>query len=179
MASRDRVRFNVGGQLFETTSTTLANAGRESMLGALLDDSWNPGQDEYFLDRNPACFSILLDLLRTGALHIPANIPEKLLYREALYYGLLDHVRAMKWGPFDGNRLRLADSVPGRAPGDGTAIRAAPDGGCCVAHGSVVHVYNWMLEERKPISLDYQQVWLFVSFNLFVCLFVKNCLYLD
>ncbi|KAJ4794071.1 BTB/POZ domain-containing protein [Rhynchospora pubera] len=158
MANRDRVRFNVGGQLFETTSTTLANAGRESMLGALLDESWNPGQPEYFIDRNPACFSTLLDLLRTGALHIPSNVPEKLLYREALYYGLLDHVRGAKWGPFDGNTLRLADSVPGRAPGDGTAIRGAPDGGCCVAHGSVVHVYNWMLEERRPISLDYQQV---------------------
>ncbi|KAF2934771.1 hypothetical protein DAI22_04g187300 [Oryza sativa Japonica Group] len=36
-----RVRFNVGGQVFETTTTTLANAGRESMLGALLDSSWN------------------------------------------------------------------------------------------------------------------------------------------
>ncbi|KAJ3679545.1 hypothetical protein LUZ60_017556 [Juncus effusus] len=158
MASQDRVRFNVGGQTFETTSTTLANAGRDSMLGALLDESWSPAQPEYFLDRNPACFAVLLDLLRTGGLHIPNSLPEKLVYREAAFYGLLDHVRAAKWGGFDGNRLRLNESVSGRAPGDGTAVRAAPDGGCCVAHGSVVHVYNWMLEERRPISLDYQQV---------------------
>uniref|UniRef100_A0ACD5V6D4 Uncharacterized protein n=1 Tax=Avena sativa TaxID=4498 RepID=A0ACD5V6D4_AVESA len=165
-----RVRFNVGGQAFETTTTTLANAGRDSMLGALLDSSWNappeaPGEaltaaapTEYFIDRNPACFAVLLDLLRTGSLHVPPHLPEKLLYREALYYGLLDHVRSARWGAFDGDRLRLAASVPGRAPGDGTAIRASPDGGCCVAHGGAVHVYNWMLDERRPVSLDHSQV---------------------
>jgi hypothetical protein len=166
MAGGGRVRFNVGGQVFETTTTTLANAGRDSMLGALLDSSWNVsssgtgggGVAEYFIDRNPACFAVLLDLLRTGSLHVPPHLPEKLLYREALYYGLLDHVRAARWGAFDGDRLRLAASVPGRAPGDGTAIRAAPDGGCCVAHGGAVHVYNWMLDERPPVSLDHSQV---------------------
>ncbi|PNT61396.1 hypothetical protein BRADI_5g14780v3 [Brachypodium distachyon] len=169
MAGGGRVRFNVGGQLFETTTTTHANAGRDSMLGALLDSSWNVpcassagGAEqpaEYFIDRNPACFAVLLDLLRTGSLHVPPQLPEKLLYREALYYGLLDHVRSARRGAFDGDRLRLASSVPGRAPGDGTAIRPAPDGGLCVAHGGSVRVYNWMLDERRPVSLDhYSQV---------------------
>ncbi|KAL5698923.1 hypothetical protein ACHQM5_029894 [Ranunculus cassubicifolius] len=158
---RDRVKFNVGGKIFETSVTTLANAGRDSLFGAMFDDNWNLQSNdggEYFIDRNPACFSVLLDLLRTGELHIPAKIPEKLLYREALYYGILDHVRAAKWGQFDGNRLQLNGSITGRAPGDGTAIRAGPDGGCCVAHGSMVHVYDWMLEEHPPINLDYQRV---------------------
>ena len=134
------MQFNVGGQLFETTTTTLANAGRNSMLGALLDASWNvssssPGSGvaEYFVDRNPACFAVLLDLLRTGSLHVPPHLPEKLLYREALYYGLLVHVRAARWGAFDDDRLRLAASVSGRAPGDGTAIRASPDALCTAA----------------------------------------------
>ncbi|CAA7408076.1 unnamed protein product [Spirodela intermedia] len=157
----DRVRFNVGGRIFETTATTLAGAGRQSMLGAVLDEDWNvrgAAAGEYFIDRNPACFAVLLDLLRTGELHLPPTIPEKLLCREALYYGLLDHVRAAKWSPLDGNRLQLARTVTGRAPGDGAAIRAGPDGGCCVAHGSMVHVYNWMLDELKPITLDYLRV---------------------
>ncbi|KAL1207157.1 BTB/POZ domain-containing protein [Cardamine amara subsp. amara] len=160
--SKDRIKFNVGGRLFETTATTLANAGRDSFFGALFDDEWNlspPSEDSiHFIDRNSDCFSVLLDLLRTGDLNVPANITERLLHREASFYGLLDHVRAAKWGPFDGNRLRLSDSVKGSAPGDGTAIRAGPDGGCCVAHGSVVHVYDWMLEEHSPINLDYQRV---------------------
>lgn len=158
---KDRVRFNVGGRIFETSSTTLANAGRNSFFGAIFDENWtlqSDHSDEYFIDRNPDCFAVILDLLRTGELYIPANIPEKLLYREALFYGLLDHVRSAKWGQFDGNRLQLSESITGQAPGDGTAIRAGPDGGCCVAHGSMVHVYDWMLEEHAPITLDYQRV---------------------
>lgn len=159
---RDIVRFNVGGRIFETTSSTLANAGRNSYFGAMFDENWDliveDQSKEHFIDRNPDCFSVLLDLLRTGEIYLTSNVPEKLLYREALFYGLLDHVRTAKWGSFDGNRLRLSRSVNGRAPGDGTAIRAGPDGGCCVAHGSMVHVYDWMLEEHSPINLDYQRV---------------------
>ncbi|KAK4746552.1 hypothetical protein SAY87_025589 [Trapa incisa] len=163
---RNRIRFNVGGRIFETTATTLANAGRNSFFGAIFDDNWDVPSDggglsqsqELFIDRNPDCFAVLLDLLRTGDLNIPLNVSEKSLYREASFYGILDHVRAAKWGQFDGNRLRLSRSVSGRAPGDGTAIRAGPDGGCCVAHGSIVHVYDWMLEEHPPLNLDHQRV---------------------
>ncbi|KAI3955700.1 hypothetical protein MKW98_006060 [Papaver atlanticum] len=158
----DKVRFNVGGKIFETTATTLANAGRNSMFGAMFDDQWNfrPREinDEYFIDRDPECFPILLNLLRTGKLHVLPSIPEKLLYEEALYYGLLDNVRSAKWGRFDGNKLKLTSSVKGPALHDCTAIRASPDGGCAVAHGSIVHVYNWMLEEREPLNLDYRIV---------------------
>ncbi|XP_051193795.1 BTB/POZ domain-containing protein At2g24240-like [Lolium perenne] len=156
-----RVRLNVGGRVFETTADTLASAGRDTMLGAMLDASWNAPAattSEYFIDRDPACFAVLLDLLRTGGLHLPPHVPEAALCREALYYGLLDRVRAARWGHFDGDRLRLAASVPGRAPGDGAAVRAAPDGGCCVAHGAAVRVYNWMLQERRPVHLAHAPV---------------------
>ncbi|KAK8496116.1 hypothetical protein V6N12_046683 [Hibiscus sabdariffa] len=162
---KDTVKFNVGGRIFQTTATTIANAGRDSFFGALFDDNWDlrrqqqpNSRQEFFIDRNPDCFAVLLDLLRTGDLYIPSNVPERLLCREAMFYGLTDHVRSAKWGPFDGNRLKLSRSVTGRAPGDGTAIRAGPDGGCCVAHGSMVHVFDWMLEEHPPINLDYQRV---------------------
>ncbi|KAG6421196.1 hypothetical protein SASPL_117746 [Salvia splendens] len=159
---KDRVKFNVGGRRFETTATTLAIAGRNSLFGAMFDENWDldptAAADEHFIDRNPDCFAVLLDLLRTGELYTPPNIPERLLHREALFYGLSDHLRAAKWGPFDGNTLRLSRSIPGRAPGDGTAIRAGPDGGCCVAHGSMVHVYDWAMEEHPPMNLDYQRV---------------------
>ncbi|KAI8018094.1 BTB/POZ domain-containing protein [Camellia lanceoleosa] len=158
---KDTVKFNVGGKIFETTATTLANAGRNSLFGAMFDENWNlqtHNFDEYFIDRNPNCVAVLLDLLRTGELCIPSNIPEKLIHREALFYGLLDHIRTAKWGQFDGNRLRFSQSVMGQAPGDGTAIRAGPGGGCCAVHGSMVHVYDWMLEEHPPINLDYQRV---------------------
>ncbi|GJU17186.1 BTB/POZ domain-containing protein [Tanacetum coccineum] len=157
----DGVRFNVGGKFFETTSTTLAAARRESYFGAMFDENgdiqMNPA-NEHFIDRNPDCFAVLLDLLRTWELYIPQNVPEKIVYREAMFYGLMDRIRSAKWVPIDGNRLQPSKSVIIHAPGDNTSIRASPDGGCCVAHGSMVHIYDWMLEEYPPINLDYRQV---------------------
>ncbi|KAI3884178.1 hypothetical protein MKX03_013091 [Papaver bracteatum] len=148
----DKVRFNA----------TLATARRNSVFGAMFDDAWNlqPREvnKEYFIDRNPDCFSVLLDLLGTGDLHIPSNIPEKLLYREAHYYGLLDHVKTAKWGTFDSNRLRLMGTVTGQGPNYCSAMRASPDGGCAVAHGGIVRVYDWMLQEHPPLNLDYRSV---------------------
>nr|GEV85862.1 BTB/POZ domain-containing protein At2g24240 [Tanacetum cinerariifolium] len=44
------------------------------------------------------------------------------------------------------------------APCDNTSIRASPYGGCCVAHGNMVHIYDWMLEEDPPFTLDYRHV---------------------
>ncbi|KAI8004567.1 BTB/POZ domain-containing protein [Camellia lanceoleosa] len=111
---KDRVKFNVGGKFFETTSTTLANAGRNSFFGAMFDHQWNLqtlNSDEFFIDRNPDCFAILLDLLRTGELYIPSHIPEKLLYR------LLDHVRTAKRGQFNGNRLLSRGPKQRKPPG--------------------------------------------------------------
>ncbi|KAI3897932.1 hypothetical protein MKW92_009603 [Papaver armeniacum] len=158
----DKVRFNVRGRIFETTVTTLASVNRNSMFGAMFDDEWNPQptevNKEYFIDRNPDCFSVFLDLLGTGELHVPPNLSEKLLCREAHYYGIVDHVRRAKWGSFDGNRLSLACRVSGQPPGNCSAIRASPDGGCAVAHGSIVRVYDWMLEEHPSLNLDYQVV---------------------
>ncbi|KAI3949425.1 hypothetical protein MKW92_036413 [Papaver armeniacum] len=164
----EKVRFNVRGRIFETTATTLATARRDSMFGTMFDDEWKlqprgdelvkPEEKEYFIDRDPDCFSVLLNLLGTGKLHVPCSVPEKLLYMEAHYYGLLDHVRTAKWGDFDSNRLRLASTVSGQAPGNCSAIRASPDGGCAVAHGGVVRVYDWMLEEHPPLNLEYQSV---------------------
>ncbi|KAI3955771.1 hypothetical protein MKW98_006131 [Papaver atlanticum] len=134
----DKIRFNVGGKIFETTATTLASANKSSMFGAMFDDEWNlqPREvnEEYFIDRNPDCFSVLLDLLRTGKLHVPPNVPEKLLYNEALFYGLLDNLRSAKWGRFDVNHLEVTSSVRCRPPRDWSAIRASPDGVISSSH---------------------------------------------
>jgi hypothetical protein len=89
------VRLNVGGRVFETTTDTLAIVGRDTMLGAMLSSSWNApassggGVAEYFIDRDPTSFAVLLDLLRTGALHLPPGLP-----LPALYYGLLERPSA-------------------------------------------------------------------------------------
>ncbi|KAE9462586.1 hypothetical protein C3L33_05497, partial [Rhododendron williamsianum] len=163
---KDRVKFNVGGKTFETTASTFAVAGQNSFFRALFEENWNrqlDGSIEYFINRDPDCFGVLLNLLRTGKLYIPSNIPEKLIYDEALFYGLLDHVRSAKWGPFDGNRLRLSQSITNYAAAVGTVIRAGPNGGCCVAHGNVVHVYDWMLDEKDYSLTKNEKDYSFIS----------------
>lgn len=163
--AHDRVRFNVGGKKFVTSRATIENGGRNSMLAAMIDSLWQKPADsdekqeqELFIDRNPVYFSVLLDLLRTGELHIPTGMSERALFREALYYGILDHVRDARSGPLDGNRVVRTASIRGCATGDGTAIRANAEGGCCVAHEAMVHVYDWTLEQQAPLTLDYVNV---------------------
>jgi len=76
--AHDRVNLNVGGKRFVTSRTTLANAGRGSMLAAVIDENWqlvpDVASNELFIDRNPTYFSVLLDLLRTGELHVPPGM---------------------------------------------------------------------------------------------------------
>ena len=57
-----RVKLNVGGRIFETTATNLEFAGENSFFRAMLDDNWNSAITEHFIDRNPDCFGVLLDL---------------------------------------------------------------------------------------------------------------------
>ncbi|XP_015060067.1 BTB/POZ domain-containing protein At2g24240-like [Solanum pennellii] len=162
-SQKDRVKLDVGGKKFETTATTLASGGRTSFFGAMFNDDWNLHSDgsitELFIDRNPEYFGVLLDLLRTGELYIPRKIDKKHLYREALYYGIEDHLRLAKWGPFDGNRLRLAESIKGPTKAKAEKIRASPNSWCCVVRDNIVSVYNWMLEEQPTITTcDYRRV---------------------
>ena len=56
---------------------------------------------------------MLLVLLRTSVIHLLPHILEPVLCRAALYYGLLDCVRAARWGGLDGDRLRLTSFVSG------------------------------------------------------------------
>ncbi|PHT48665.1 BTB/POZ domain-containing protein [Capsicum baccatum] len=113
----------------------------------MLDENWNPHSDsafaERFIDRNPDCFGVLLDLLRTGELYIHPKIHKWLVYKEAECFGILDHVISAECDTFDDNRPRLAKSITGWSVMDGEisrAIHANPSGWCCVAHGSMAHV---------------------------------------
>ncbi|KAH0735864.1 hypothetical protein KY285_011571 [Solanum tuberosum] len=150
---KGRVKLNVGGRIFETTATTLEFAGQNSLFRAMLDENWNLHSDsaitEHFIDRDPDYFAVLLNLLRTGELYIPPKIDKKLVYKEAEYYGILDHVRSAECDKFDGNRPLLARSITGWSVRDGEisrAIQASPNGWCCVAHGSVVHISDENLD---------------------------------
>lgn len=74
--------FNVGGTLFQTTSATLLGSTalktkrENNWFSALPYDRRGTRENPIFVDRDPACFSILLDCLRTGRVHSLAGIPE-------------------------------------------------------------------------------------------------------
>jgi hypothetical protein len=75
------LKFNVGGQMFTTTPLTIRNS---SFLKALVDDR----QEEYFIDRSPEYFRIILNYLRTGILDVPADANHRVLEQEFAYYGM-------------------------------------------------------------------------------------------
>ncbi|KAJ7529734.1 hypothetical protein O6H91_15G063600 [Diphasiastrum complanatum] len=163
MAEHEKISLNVGGTVFVTTMSTIEIGGKNSLLAKLIQKQQNNDSDvtskEIFIDRDPAYFSVLLQLLRTGELEIPKVMSEKALCREATFFGVLDCVRENQRGGLDGNRLRWKQSIHGdESTSDGTFIRASSEGGCCVARGSVVHVYDWTMEEQRPLNLDYLSV---------------------
>eukprot|EP00727_Mastigamoeba_balamuthi_P004479 m51a1_g14029 hypothetical protein (313) ;mRNA; f:1123497-1124496 len=88
------VSFNVGGVVFSTTPTTLHSRG-ENFLTRLLaysdsgDSSLGTLRDEagrLFIDRSPAAFGVVLDLLRTGRLVVPPSVSEEQVRMELEYY---------------------------------------------------------------------------------------------
>jgi len=70
------IRLNVGGQLFQTSRTTLLNREPNSVLAKMFDPeskiqpSCEDSSGAYLIDRDPKYFAPLLNYLRTGNLII-------------------------------------------------------------------------------------------------------------
>ena len=75
----NRVLLNIGGTRFETCEMTLKK-DPESLF-ALLFSEETPNRDNYFIDRDPAHFRIILYYLRCGcSLPSEAILPRELKY---------------------------------------------------------------------------------------------------
>jgi len=82
------IRFNVGGKLFATTASTLSNRG-ENYFTSLISGrvpSTMTDDGAFFIDRDPGCFSVILNYLRTGEVRPPKHLNTKLLSTEAEFY---------------------------------------------------------------------------------------------
>jgi hypothetical protein len=80
----DLITLNIGGSVFKTRRTTL-NTFPRSKLGSISPASENyiSERNEYFFDRNPDLFNVVLDFYRCqGVLHVPSYICGVLLIRE-------------------------------------------------------------------------------------------------
>ncbi|KAL0490826.1 nucleolar protein 13 [Acrasis kona] len=87
---KTKIKLNIGGVIFTTLVETLAVPG--SLFATLFNDLRGAPQEEYFIDRNPGEFLIILDLLR--GIDVSAKIemlPKDRVYSlidDAKYYGV-------------------------------------------------------------------------------------------
>ena len=97
----DWIKLNVGGQIFQTTRTTLIS-DPESMLARMFSQDEQilaPAQSEdgaYLMDRSPDYFKPILNYLRCRELFLDANINPEGVLAEAKYYGLKDIIAILE-----------------------------------------------------------------------------------
>ncbi|CAN8259991.1 unnamed protein product [Cochlearia groenlandica] len=153
--SSDRVKLNVGGEIFETESSTIRTKCPESLLAALSLTPTSHGSIPVFIDRDPEIFAVILNLLRTGKL--PANssgvFTKQDLLDDAFYYGVESLLRtAMLPPPLLGFDASLVSTVTPAADGVPSAFTAnAVEDSLWIAHGGQISVYDWSLSHAGTV----------------------------
>lgn len=82
--------LNIGGTRFQTFKSTLLKHPK-SFFGMFFSQNhhdWLTTQGDYFFDRNPELFRLILEYYRTGVLFVPKDIAFGQLWREIGYFGL-------------------------------------------------------------------------------------------
>nr|XP_022345974.1 potassium voltage-gated channel protein Shaw-like isoform X2 [Crassostrea virginica] len=101
--NKDTVILNVGGQIFETYKNTLTRLkscklARESELRRYYRES----KGDYFFDRDPQLFSVVLNYLRTNELHLPTYLCGPAVQREFDYWGIDEEdIERCCWQPYN------------------------------------------------------------------------------
>ena len=89
MANDEKVWFNVGGMRFWTKWSTLRQpmCSRLSRL-SLTDPEYDPQTNEFCFDHSGALFDCILDVHRTGKLHMPHDICAPKMLEEMEFWGI-------------------------------------------------------------------------------------------
>uniref|UniRef100_T1J654 1-acyl-sn-glycerol-3-phosphate acyltransferase n=1 Tax=Strigamia maritima TaxID=126957 RepID=T1J654_STRMM len=95
---KDRIKLNVGGTVFETTRSTVEKLGSD-YFSRLLDPNSSfsqPTDGIFFIDRDPECFRVILNIARYGEVFLnDGHVTLELLEREAEFYLLSDCCRTI------------------------------------------------------------------------------------
>lgn len=90
--TENRIVINVGGIRYETYKTTLKNIPDTRLSWLSNTKANNPDFDaetgEFFFDRHPGVFNMILNYYRTGKLHIPTDVCGPLFEEELNFWGL-------------------------------------------------------------------------------------------
>ncbi len=80
---KTRICINVSGRRFETYNTVFQRLP-QCQLALLTPESpsFDAERNEYFLERNAACFETILSYFQTGLLHAPAGVCQELFFME-------------------------------------------------------------------------------------------------
>lgn len=78
-------KINVGGQIFEVFEDTCMNILNTKLIKCLVDHRTD---QIIFIDRDPICFSAVLNFYRTGRLHTPPNICLAFFEEELDFWGI-------------------------------------------------------------------------------------------
>ncbi|KNC77490.1 hypothetical protein SARC_10053, partial [Sphaeroforma arctica JP610] len=100
MGTRDDwIAFNVGGQVFVTTKTTIQR-GESTMLSRLIEeDMWQSTRDRngtVMLDRSPKYFEPLLNFLRHGEMVLGEGLNPRGVLAEARFFGMNDACKILE-----------------------------------------------------------------------------------
>ena len=87
-STSDRVIINVGGKRHETYASTLQTIPDTRL--AWLAENFSATKQEYFFDRNPELFGIILNYYRTGQLHAPRDFCGPLFKAELEFWGIAE-----------------------------------------------------------------------------------------
>eukprot|EP01128_Nolandella_sp_AFSM9_P005449 TRINITY_DN2626_c0_g1_i2.p1 TRINITY_DN2626_c0_g1~~TRINITY_DN2626_c0_g1_i2.p1 ORF type:complete len:185 (+),score=20.12 TRINITY_DN2626_c0_g1_i2:176-730(+) len=110
------VTLNVGGEFFSTSLQTLRLSG-SPLLSRLAvpqeaDSFPRDSQGRPFIDRDPSCFRVLLNFLRSSVLELPLTMTEAAIIREADYYRITLPGQVVRGSP---TRVELYFDHQGRA----------------------------------------------------------------
>ena len=88
----NRVLINVGGVRYETYKSTLKNLPDTRLSWLTETTAQNADFDtttgEYFFDRHPGVFNMVLNYYRTGKLHAPTDVCGPLFEEELAFWGI-------------------------------------------------------------------------------------------
>lgn len=97
------IQINVGGQVFETYTSTL----KRLRTCKLSNDSemkrhFREDRGDYFFDRDPQAFSVILNYLRTGELHLPTYFCGPALQSEFQFWEIDEEdIERCCWQPYN------------------------------------------------------------------------------
>jgi hypothetical protein len=87
MATEGVARFNVGGEYFEVSRSTL-NKFPNTMLTRMASETWHQDpQAIMFIERDGQRFRYCLDYMRDGKVHLPLAISREALLAYLEYFG--------------------------------------------------------------------------------------------